>query len=100
MTTSVTTKVWTATLGVIVLVAVAWTLLSASDANSVVLRSEHAEPAASLPQQPVVVTEAGKQFHAATCTFIHGKPETISADEAVRRGYTPDPRCMKQALTH
>ena len=45
----VTTKVWVATLGVVILAAVAWTRLDASDANSVVLRSEHAEPTVSLP---------------------------------------------------
>jgi hypothetical protein len=95
-----TPQVWAATGAVLLLAALAWTLMVVPAGERVEMRSQHSEPAATLPQQPVVVTAAGKQFHAARCTFVHGKPETISAQEAVRRGYTPDPRCMKQALSH
>jgi methylphosphotriester-DNA--protein-cysteine methyltransferase len=51
-----------------------------------------------LPQQPVVVAADGKLFHDPACTHIHGKPERMSALDAVRQGYTPCTRCMRSAL--
>ncbi len=62
------------------------------------LRSEHSQPAVKLPQQPVVVAADGKLFHDPACTHIHGKPERMSALDAVRQGYTPCTRCMRSAL--
>lgn len=67
------------------------------------LRSEHAKPANRIPPDLiVVVSTAGKTFHAsANCPFIHDKDklQTIVAREAIREGYTPCVRCMKQYLT-
>ena len=62
------------------------------------LRSEHSEPASIPLSEPVAVTPAGKQFHDPSCKYIHGKPQMLSSQEAVERGYTPDPRCMQKAL--
>jgi len=62
------------------------------------MRSEHAEPAAKMPSQPVAVTAEGKQFHDPSCKYIHGKPQMISAEQAAKAGYTPDPRCLRQAM--
>jgi len=66
--------------------------------NAAPLRSEHSQPALKLPQQPVVVTAAGKLFHDPACTHIHGKPERMSALDAVSQGYAPCTRCMRSAL--
>jgi len=63
------------------------------------LRSEHSEPASIPPSEPVAVTPDGKQFHDPSCKYIHGKPQMMSSQEAIERGYTPDPRCMEKALT-
>jgi len=80
----------------LVLAAFAWGSMSAHWTPP--LRSEHAEPAATMPAQPVAVTDEGKQFHDPSCKYIHGKPEMMSAAEAAKAGYTPDPRCLRQAM--
>jgi hypothetical protein len=63
------------------------------------LLSEHSRPAVRVPEQPVAIVQEGKTFHNPKCTFLHGKPEMVSAQEAVRKGYTPCVRCMRQALS-
>ena len=56
---------------------------------------------ASPPDLLVAVVEDGKTFHVPTCAFIHDKARlrTIPAAEAIREGYAPCVRCMKQYLT-
>jgi Putative zinc-finger len=74
-----------------------------SASNQPALRSQHAEPGKHVPPDlMVVVSTAGKAFHgSAKCPFIVDKNrlQTITAREAVREGYTPCVRCMKQYLT-
>jgi len=67
-------------------------------ARPAALRSELSEPAKTLPAQQVAVIPAGKQFHDPHCRYIHGKPVLVDAKTAAAEGYTPDPRCMKQAM--
>jgi len=62
------------------------------------LRSEHGEQALQLPQRQVVITDEGNLFHDPACTFIRGKRKTVTAEEAVRLGYTPCPRCLGKTL--
>jgi hypothetical protein len=62
------------------------------------LLSEHSRPAVTLPSQQVAIVQGGKTFHDPKCTFMHGKPEMVSAEEAVQKGYAPCVRCMRQAL--
>jgi hypothetical protein len=65
------------------------------------LRSEHAQPAGGVPpDMMVVVSTDGKLFHVSGCPFIHDKAHvrTIAAREALREGYAPCVRCMKQYL--
>ena len=65
------------------------------------LRSEHAQPGSGVPPDMMVVVSAdGKTFHAAGCPFIHDKAHlrTIAAREALRQGYAPCVRCMRQYL--
>jgi hypothetical protein len=67
------------------------------------LRSEHAQPGKGVPpDMMVVVSEDGKLFHAAGCSFIHEKNKlrTITAAEASRQGYSPCVRCMKKYLAN
>jgi hypothetical protein len=71
-----------------------WTRVYASPP----LRTEHAEPGKSVPQQIVAVVLDGKQFHDPSCRYLHGKPQMMTAEEAVKMGYSPDPRCMRKAL--
>ena len=87
---------WLLAIITVVLAGAAWKSTSAHWTPA--LRSEHAEPAAKMPSQPVAVTAEGKQFHDPSCRYIHGKPQMMSADEAAKAGYTPDPRCLRQAM--
>ena len=78
---------------VLALYGAAWPHSSAAP-----LRSEHSQPAIAVPARLVAVTAEGKTFHDPSCKYIHGKIEMISAEEAVRRGYSPCVRCMREAL--
>jgi len=52
------------------------------------------------PDMLVVVSDGSKVFHVAGCPFIHDKAteRTITAKEAMRDGYVPCSRCMRQYL--
>jgi len=52
------------------------------------------------PEMLVVVSDGSKVFHVAGCPFIHDKAteRTITAKEAMRDGYVPCARCMRQYL--
>lgn len=63
------------------------------------LRSRHSEPAAHLPQIKVAVTPGGKTFHRPECRYIHGPVEMVDARTAAAEGYTPDPRCLHEAMS-
>jgi anti-sigma factor RsiW len=66
------------------------------------LRSQLAQSGKRIPpEMEVVVSTDGKIFHRQGCPFIHDKAHvaTMTASEAVRAGYTPCVRCMKQYLS-
>lgn len=66
------------------------------------LRSVHAQPATGVPPELMVVVAAnGKTFHVAGCRFLHDTKNlrTIPASEALREGYGPCVRCMKEYLS-
>jgi hypothetical protein len=74
---------------------------SLRNSSQAALRSQLAQPAAGVPpDMTVVVTIAGKIFHRAGCTFIlnQDKTRTLTAGEAMREGFSPCVRCMKQYL--
>ena len=65
------------------------------------LKSEHAQPGEGIPPDMlVVVTSGAKVFHVAGCDFIHNKQtkRTLTAKEAMREGYVPCLRCMREYL--
>jgi Putative zinc-finger len=65
------------------------------------IQSQHAEPGNNIPPDLVVVVSDGsKVFHVAGCPFIHDKASerTITAKEAMRDGYVPCTRCLRQYL--
>ncbi|HEV2112774.1 MAG TPA: hypothetical protein VGR50_01420 [Terriglobales bacterium] len=89
-------RFWTYTLLAVVMLAaydVAWPHVPAP-----ALRSAHSQPAATVPSRMVAVTAQGKTFHDPSCKYIHGKIEMMPAEEAIRRGYSPCVRCMREAL--
>jgi len=65
------------------------------------LKSQHAQPGHNIPpDMQVVVSDDAKLFHAAGCDFIHNKDKqhTLTAREAMRKGYVPCLRCMRKYL--
>ena len=90
-------RFWILAALLLVLVAAMWRAIEVS-ARPPALRDEHSQPAKKLPAQPVAVIPDGKQFHDPRCRYIHGKPVMVDAQTATAEGYTPDPRCMKQAM--
>jgi hypothetical protein len=81
------------------LVAAGWLLCALAPARRPPLLSQHAEQARVVPALTVAVTEGGKLFHSAACPFIHGPALREPAAAAVRGGYTPCPRCLKNLTT-
>ncbi|HEY6939736.1 MAG TPA: hypothetical protein VI424_21420 [Terriglobales bacterium] len=67
-------------------------------AATATLLSRHSEPTIHMPDRQVAITAEGKLFHDPSCRYIHGKSEMVSAKEAVGRGFTPCPRCLRKAL--
>jgi hypothetical protein len=65
------------------------------------LKSEHAQTGQDIPPDMlVVVTAHARLFHAPDCGFIHNKSteRTLTAAEAMRQGYVPCLRCMREYL--
>ena len=65
------------------------------------IQSQHAAPGNNIPPDLVVVVSDGsKVFHVPGCPFIHDKASerTITAKEAMRDGYVPCTRCLRQYL--
>jgi hypothetical protein len=65
------------------------------------IKSQHAVPAKDIPPDMVVVVSSGARlFHVPGCEFIHDKESerTMTAKEAMREGYVPCPRCLRQYL--
>jgi hypothetical protein len=82
------------------MVLIAGTLMLTSSSRSP-LKSQHAVPAKDIPPEMVVVVSSGaKLFHVPGCEFIHDKASerTLTAKEAMREGYVPCPRCLRQYL--
>ena len=72
------------------------------------LRSYHAEPGVGVPAEMMVEIAAdGKTFHVPGCKYLHqheheggGRDEVrlVAASEAIRQGYVPCVRCLRQYL--
>jgi micrococcal nuclease len=41
----------------------------------------------------VYITNTGKKYHRAGCSYLRQSQKAISLDEAIRLGYTPCSRC-------
>jgi hypothetical protein len=65
------------------------------------LKSEHAQTGNDIPpDMQVVVTAGARLFHAPGCGVIHNKEteRTLTAKEAMRQGYVPCLRCLREYL--
>jgi hypothetical protein len=91
---------WLVPVAAMVLIA-GGVLLTNSLTGGHFMRSFHAEPAYNIPPDLVVVVSDGsKLFHVPGCPFIHDKASerTTTAKEAMRDGYVPCTRCLRQYL--
>ena len=91
---------WLVPVAALVLIA-GGLLLTNSLTHGRVFKSYHAEPGNHIPPDLVVVVSDGsKVFHVAGCPYIHDKASerTITAKEAMRDGYVPCTRCLRQYL--
>jgi hypothetical protein len=91
---------WLVPVAALVLIA-GGVLLTNSLTGGRLMRSYHAEPAYNIPPDLVVVVSDGsKLFHVPGCPFIHDKASerTTTAKEAMRDGYVPCTRCLRQYL--
>ncbi len=98
---------WMGAAAATVLLAGIFEMNKSSNSTQTSLRSQHAQPATGIPpDMAVVVSMAGKIFHRPGCKFIFEKDndndkdntKTLTAREAMRAGFTPCIRCMKQYL--
>jgi hypothetical protein len=96
------TRAWTMTartramtVVVAIMLAGSW-MMAAALGHQAPLRSAHSEPARIAPPADVAVTAAGKTFHKAGCSFIHGPARLKSGVQAVADGYTPCTRCLSR----
>jgi Putative zinc-finger len=69
------------------------------------IRSYHAEPGIGVPPEMMVEIAAnGKTFHVPGCKYLHknepeeGEVRLVAAAEAIREGYVPCVRCLRQYL--
>jgi len=67
-------------------------------------RSRLAQPTHKIPPElKVVVSSEGRLFHVPSCRYLHNKVgeslETMTAAQAIRDGYAPCPRCLRQYLS-
>ena len=91
-------RVWIAVVVVAALIAAGVGYGYSRPGATAALLSRHSRPAIHVSERQVAITAEGKLFHDPSCRYIHGKPEMVSAQEAVRRGYTPCPRCLPKTM--
>ncbi len=69
--------------------------------TSAPLKSAHAQQAHDIPSNLiVVVTHGARLFHSPGCEAIHNKEteKSMTAQEAMRQGYVPCPRCLRKYM--
>ena len=91
-------RAWLVSAGVTGALAASALLAATLDRFSPQLRAKMSQPARRLPERLVAIVDGGKVFHVPGCPFMHGKYHMVTAEEAVREGYTPCSRCMYEAL--
>ena len=94
----VSRRAWLVSVGVTGALAASAVLAAALDHFVPLPLSEMSQPARRLPQHLVAIVDGGKTFHVPGCPFMHGKYHMVTPEEAVREGYTPCTRCMREAL--
>lgn len=99
-----TRSLWTLAVAAAIVVAGGLSLARSSAFRQPELRSHLAAPPREIPAALlVVVSDDGKVFHVPGCKFLHKhdgeSPVTMTAAEALQRGYAPCVRCLRQYLS-
>ena len=95
---SMSRRAWLVSVGVTGALAASAVCAAALDRFVPLPLSEMSQPARRLPQRLVAIVDGGKMFHVPGCPFMHGTYHMVTAEEAVREGYAPCTRCMRDAL--
>ena len=94
---------WLVAAAAIGLIVGSFTVASSAGQRRASLRSEHAQPGESIPNNLIVLVAAhSKVFHVSGCPFIHDKEggiRSMQAIEAMREGYVPCVRCLRQYVS-
>ncbi len=98
-----TSSGWMVAVAALALISGSYALARLDSKSVPALRSHLAEPATGIPADMMVTVSAeGKTFHVPGCRFLHEhKNENvrlIAASEAIREGYAPCIRCLRQYL--
>ena len=93
---------WLVAVAALAIISGSFTLAKATSSAVSSLRSHHAEQGKGVPADMMVeVADGGKTFHVPGCKFIHQSGEKvrlIAASEAMRDGYVPCVRCLREYL--
>jgi hypothetical protein len=89
---------WILAVAAAVLLTATVLVASVRDRGTPQLRDAMSQPVTERIRGLVVVADDTKVFHVAGCPYIHGKPHTMSAEEAVHGGFTPCVRCLHELL--
>src|SRR5450755_539273 len=81
-------------------------VLARFESSPIAVRSHLAEPGVGVPPEMMVEIAAdGKTFHVPGCKYLHqhehqgeGEVRLVAAAEAIREGYVPCVRCLRQYL--
>jgi hypothetical protein len=97
-------SLWILAVAAAAMVAGSLTLGSSSAFKQPDLRSHLALPSSGIPPTLiVVVSDDGKVFHVPGCKFLHKhddeSPVLMTAADALRKGYAPCVRCLRQYLS-
>ena len=94
---------WLLAAAAVALVSGSFALTTLGPQSLSTLRSYHAQPGNNVPAgMMVVIATDGKIFHVPGCRYLH-KHENVSvrllaASEAIREGYVPCIRCLREYL--
>jgi len=97
-------SLWMLAIAAAALIAGGLTLGNSSAFRQPELRSHLALPAQGIPPTlMVVVSDDGKVFHVPGCKYLHkhddDNPTLMTAADALRKGYAPCVRCLRQYLS-
>jgi hypothetical protein len=97
-------SIWMLAVAAIALIVGGLTLGGPAVFRYVGMRSKLAQPPHRIPDAMMVaVSSEGKVFHAPGCKFLHLRegesPQLMSASEALKEGYAPCARCLRQYLS-